>query len=122
MSNLEKIIKDNLDKAEGSFHYLLCENQIFDSIKFDSLIREVYHLNKIQIPQTKRLEIAVQLWELGFLIEKLISSHYNPSDLYKISNPDDEQIRKSSNYLYFICNFFTYNKMIEEADLNIENW
>jgi hypothetical protein len=115
------IIRNNLENHPNSFYYSLNEGD-FDSIKFKDLTNSICILDSEDLSQLDRLLKSIELWDLGFSIEKLISCHFDKNDVYKISNLSDTQVRQLSQVIYYFCNWFSYNKKIEKDLLEMDKW
>ncbi len=114
-------IAKNLHNQAESFYYSINEGY-FDNDKFKKLTNSIYSLNSRSINRLARLEKSIELWELGFSIQRLLTNHFDKKDAFKISNLNDKQICQLSQVIYYLCNWFSYNKKMEKKYLDLDSW
>jgi hypothetical protein len=115
------LITNNLHNLPGTFYNALYEG-LFDDIKFKDFTHSILKLHSRDLSQIDRLKISIELWEIGFYIQRLLSNHYDKHDTYKIANMSNDQLRQLSQLIYYICNWFSYNKPMEVELLELKKW
>ena len=116
------LIRQNLHKYQKTFFEKLYEDGFFDNNKFDELTEFIIDLSNTDLSKEDQLNKAVEIWELGFSIQQLITNHYDKNDTYKITNLIDDKLRQLTQIVYYFCNWFTYNKPLEKDCLTFGKW
>ena len=119
---LEQLLDENLKKAGNSFSEELIDNCWFNKNKFNDLTTSLFDLHQSNLLHEQRLYLAIKLWELSFLISRALRCHYDSRDIYKIENLAGDDARQIDSILYYLCNWFSYNKKIEERHLRFGSW
>ncbi|MCA6361992.1 MAG: hypothetical protein IM638_03080 [Bacteroidetes bacterium] len=101
------LLQDNLKKKEGSFYYKLCEEHIFHNASYNEFALTTAYISNVELDEQIRVKCIPILWEIGFKVLSCISSHYNPIDVYCITNVKDHDLDELTNRIYYLCNFFT---------------
>ena len=118
----KSLLDDNLNKAPNSFYQELVDNCKLDEEKFNDLTKYVLDLHRSDLSQDQRLGLAIKLWEFGFLVSRLLRCHHDSSDVYMIENLDEDDDRQIDSILYYLCNWFSYNKELDEQQIKFGSW
>lgn len=112
----------NFGSYEGDFLGPLYDDGNFSKDKFHVFCETIHDLNKTDLNDSDRLGIVIKTWEVSFLIERFIGRHYNPDDFFEIKNISDDDIEQIGEIIYYVANWFSYNKKIEKEKLIIGSW
>lgn len=114
------LVKANLYKEEGTFCYELHENASFSKDKFFELFYYIRSQN-LAIEEEERKKVSLEIWELAFSIQQMLTVHCNELDAFKVSGLNNDNIASLGNVLMYLANSFSYNKPID-PNLVIESW
>lgn len=113
---------ENFYRAKNSFYQELIENYFFDKGKFNDLETAVFELHQSGLLNEQRLPLAIELWEFSYLISRALSWHHDVRDTYKIKNLASDDDRQIDAILYYLCNWFSYNKPMQKESLEFGVW
>jgi len=95
---------------------------MFDEDKFNTLTKFVLDLHQRPISTDERSSIAIKLWEFSFLTITLLNCHIDDNDVYKIKNLKEGDSNQINKILYYLSNWFSYNKPIDGQFLKFGSW
>lgn len=116
------LIDKNLNKEHGTFYFELSENCRIDRSKFEELGLFVFQLHNSSISKEQRLLEAIKLWELTYWVSLSFRCHTDINDVYKVVNFNEEDAKQIDQILYYLSNWFSYEKEMDEESLKIGNW
>ena len=111
-----------MDNITESFYLELRDNCMFDEDKFNTVTKCVFDLHQRPISTDERSSIAIKLWEFSFLTISLLNCHVDDNDVYKIKNLKEGDSSQINKILYYLSNWFSYNKPIDGQFLKFGNW
>jgi hypothetical protein len=92
---------------------LSLEEGYFNMKIFNDYVIAVSKVTDLSTEQGESREIALVVWEISYLIETLIASHYDTNDLFLIRNLDMEELYLVRRTLYYIANCCSWKKNID---------
>lgn len=107
------MIEENLNLKENTFLQRLNDYGDFCINDYNDLVIYIVKLNDSKIDDLKRLEISNKVWELSYLISNYLCNAQNKDDIYEIQNLNEILDLDIKNKLYYVANFFSYNKKID---------
>lgn len=116
-----KYVIDFLNKHEIFFEGIY-DCSTFNKEEFHKYTRAVYELSLLDLTCEERYKIAITIWEVSFLIEGFLGSHYDPKGGFFLSNLEEGDPWKINQILHYTSNWFSYKKPMEEDHLTIDSW
>jgi|GEM_PF-6391956 len=116
MENYKNIIHSNANSEGGTFMYNLRSESFFDKGQYNEMVFAIAQLNKQLTNAEERSVLAVEIWEICFLIQCSLFHDLNPRDVFSIPELSEEKKGELSKDLHTIGNFFSYKRELDFRD------
>ena len=100
----------------------LSNNGKFNFDQFYAYTQAIYGASTSNLSMQDRYIGAVTIWEINYKILLEISNHLNDDVYAKIDNVSQEQASAILDVLYYVANWFSYQKDIDPDLLTLEAW